>query len=161
MRPTHVVGAIPGIAEVLPPRPEPGKKRQIVFGNAGTIEGFQRDIARSRALVHAGHADARGALRRPAPARARDAVVGINLFGKTKTGKSTMQVVGGSVIGLGTEGGAAELQGDHHRARSDRHRQQRRRALRQRSRPARPGRLPHARPMTYGLSEGKDTGAGQ
>lgn len=75
VRPTHVVGAIPGIAEVLPPRPEPGKKRQIVFGNAGTIEGFQRDIAR-RALVHAGHADARGALRWPAPARARNAVVG-------------------------------------------------------------------------------------
>lgn len=103
VRPTHVVGAIPGIAEVLPPRPEPGKKRQIVFGNAGTIEGFQRDIARrarwsTRATLMLGVPFA-GPLLRVLAMQSW----GINLFGKTKTGKSTMQVVGGSVIGLGTE----------------------------------------------------------
>ena len=103
VRPTHVVGAVSAVTEVLPPRPEPGKKRQIVFGNAGTIEGFQRDIARrarwsTRATLMLGVPLA-GPLLRLLGMQSW----GINLFGKTKTGKSTAQVVGGSVIGLGTE----------------------------------------------------------
>ena len=103
VRPTHVVGAIPGIAEVLPPRPEPGKKRQIVFGNAGTVEGWQKGVARrarwsTRATLMLGVPFA-GPLLRLLGMQSW----GINLFGKTKAGKSTVEVVGGSVIGLGTE----------------------------------------------------------
>ncbi|MEE7459808.1 hypothetical protein MPAR168_23380 [Methylorubrum populi] len=95
--------SLSAVAEVLPPRPEPGKKRQIVFGNAGTIEGFQRGIARrarwsTRATLMLGVSFA-GPLLRLLGMQSW----GINLFGKTKPGKSTVEVVGGSVIGLGTE----------------------------------------------------------
>ncbi|TXM97521.1 DUF927 domain-containing protein [Methylobacterium sp. WL64] len=103
VRPTHVVGAMPSIVEVLPPRPQPGKKRQIVFGNAGTVENWQRDVARrarwsTRATLMLGVSFA-GPLLRVLGMQS----FGINLYGKTKAGKSTAQVVGGSIIGLGTE----------------------------------------------------------
>lgn len=103
VRQTRVVGAVAGVTEVLPPWPEPGKKRQIVFGDAGTVEAWQRDVARparwsTRAVLMIGAAFA-GPLLRVLGMQS----YGINLFGWTKTGKSTMQVVGGSVIGLGTE----------------------------------------------------------
>ncbi len=103
VRPTHVVGAMPSIVEVLPPRPQPGKKRQIMFGNAGTVEDWQRDVARrarwsTRATLMLGVAFA-GPLLRVLGMQS----FGINLYGKTKAGKSTAQVVGGSIIGLGTE----------------------------------------------------------
>lgn len=103
VRPTYTVGAVPGAVEVLPPRPEPGKKRQIVFGNAGTLEAWQRDVARrarwsTRATLMLGVAFAAPVLRVLGMQS-----FGINLFGKTKAGKSTVQVVGGSAVGLGTE----------------------------------------------------------
>ncbi|MET7244400.1 DUF927 domain-containing protein [Methylobacterium sp. EM32] len=103
VRPTHVVGAIPGIVEVLPPRPQPGKKRQIVFTSAGTVEGWQKGVARrarwsTRATLMLGAAFA-GPLLRVLGMQS----FGINLYGKTKVGKSTAQIAGGSIIGLGTE----------------------------------------------------------
>ncbi|MCG5249063.1 DUF927 domain-containing protein [Methylorubrum extorquens] len=103
VRPTHVVGAVSAVAEMLPPRPEPGKKRQIVFANAGTVEGFQREVVRrarwsTRAMLMLGVPFA-GPLLRVLGMQSW----GINLYGKPKVGKSTVQVVGGSVIGLGTE----------------------------------------------------------
>lgn len=103
VRPIHVIGAIPGIEEVLPPRPQPGKKRQIVFTNAGTVEGWQEGVVRrarwsSRATLMLGVAFA-GPLVRVLGMQS----FGVNLYGKTKVGKSTAQVVGGSIIGLGTE----------------------------------------------------------
>ncbi len=60
VRSTHVVGAATSVEKLLPPRPEPGKKRQIVFGNAGTIEAWQRDVARrarwsTRAILMLGY----------------------------------------------------------------------------------------------------------
>lgn len=103
VRPTHVVGAVPGIVKVLPPRPQPGKKRQIMFTNAGTVKDWQEGVARrarwsTRATLMLGVAFA-GPLLRALGMQS----FGINLYGKTKTGKSTAQVGGGSIIGLGTE----------------------------------------------------------
>lgn len=103
VRPTHVVGAQAGTVTVLPPRPQSNKKRQIVFGNAGTLEAWQEEVAgrarrSTRATLMLGVAFA-GPLVRVLGIQS----FGINLYGETKAGKSTAQLVGGSVVGLGTE----------------------------------------------------------
>lgn len=103
VRPTHVVGAQTGLVSVLPPRPQPNKKRQIVFADAGTLEAWQQEVARrarrsTRATLMLGVAFA-GPLVRVLGMQS----FGVNLYGETKAGKSTAQVIGGSVIGLGTE----------------------------------------------------------
>ena len=102
VRPTHVVGSLPGVEELLPPRPQKGEKRQIVFGNAGTIEGW-RELAEharwsTRATLMLGAAFAGPLLR----------ILGIQsfgliLYGPPKCGKSTAQLAGGSIIGLRNE----------------------------------------------------------
>jgi hypothetical protein len=103
VRPTHVVGAEPGVETLLPPRVQPGKKRQIVFGNGGTVEGWRNEVARharwsTRATLMIGAAFA-GPLLRVLDYQS----FGIMLFGPKKVGKSTAQLIGGSVVGLGNE----------------------------------------------------------
>ncbi|MGE7157650.1 DUF927 domain-containing protein [Methylorubrum rhodesianum] len=102
VRPTHVVGLLPGVEELLPPRPKKREKRQIVFGNAGTIEGW-RDLAEharwsTRATLMIGAAFA-GPLLRILGMQS----FGVILYGPSKSGKSTAQVAGGSAIGLRNE----------------------------------------------------------
>jgi hypothetical protein len=103
VRPTHVVGANPGLEELQPPRVRLGEKRQIVFGNGGTIEGWRNEVARharwsTRATLMIGAAFA-GPLLRVLGYQS----FGIMLFGPKKVGKSTAQLAGGSVVGLRNE----------------------------------------------------------
>ncbi|GLS44218.1 hypothetical protein GCM10007884_22060 [Methylobacterium brachythecii] len=103
VRPTHVVGAKLGVEELQPPRVRPGEKRQIVFSNGGTIEGWRHEVARharwsSRATLMIGAAFA-GPLLRVLGYQS----FGVMLFGPPKVGKSTAQLAGGSVVGLRNE----------------------------------------------------------
>lgn len=103
VRPTHVVGADPGVEELLPPRVRAGQKRQIVFGNGGTVEGWRDEVARharwsTRATLMIGAAFA-GPLLRVLGYQS----FGIMLSGPKKVGKSTAQLIGGSIVGLRNE----------------------------------------------------------
>ena len=103
VRPTHVVGSVPGVEELLPPRARQGDKRQIVFGNSGTVEGWREGVAHharwsTRATLMIGTAFAGPLLR----------VLGYQSFGilqsgPRKAGKSTAQLAGGSIVGLRNE----------------------------------------------------------
>lgn len=102
VRSTHVIGSLPGVEVLLPPRPQKGTKQQIVFGNAGTIEGW-RELAdharwstRATLMIGAGLA---GPLVRVLGMQS----FGVFLYGKPKRGKSTAQLAGASFIGLRNE----------------------------------------------------------
>ncbi|MGA4551468.1 DUF927 domain-containing protein [Methylorubrum aminovorans] len=102
VRPTLTVGAILGVEKVLPPR-SADVKRQIVFSNGGTVEDWRNSVAHyasrsTRITLMMGAAFA-GPLVRLLGLQS----FGILLFGPPKPGKSTAQVVAGSIVGLRNE----------------------------------------------------------
>ena len=102
VRPTHTVGAILGVEKVLPPR-SADVKRQIVFSNGGTVEDWRKGVAQyasrsTRITLMMGAAFA-GPLVRLLGLQS----FGVLLFGPPKSGKSTAQVVAGSIVGLRNE----------------------------------------------------------
>lgn len=103
VRNTNVIGSVPGVEIIRPPLARKGEPAQIAFSQAGSVADWIKEVAMparwsSRLILALGIAFGAPLLR----------VIGyqsfgINLFGRPKSGKSTAQVVTGSVVGLGTE----------------------------------------------------------